>query len=210
MLSEAQYEEMERIATYCAHHKRGYTANLTIAERWEAALDGVVAEVAENGWPDGAHSPLFRAAWNAIHREDHQRGKHLSRWWYWTPPRNGGIADPVGDRVADRIGIQQAVWVLDEHEWLAIWSLAQAMSRDLGITEAAAMAGMSRASFFHRIHNARVKIRPLWIPPDEHPRGMYQPSPRGHRGRLSHWQDGRKKRTADRLARYEREERETA
>lgn len=180
---------VQRIAGWCAKTHWGETPLLTLDDRYDAALDGIITHLSSHGWPGGGVKDLFRAGSAAITQAGRESVKHLLNRGYWTvsvpaPP------DAIAEFVTDKIGVRQIAWSLPEAEWHAIWALAEVMKRDGGYREAAALLGISEAAIAARLKKARVIARALWVAPGETPRGRYV-SNRGPRGssRKSRYQE---------------------
>lgn len=155
---------IERIARHCGRTHRALTPWLSIHERAEAALDGIVAEIHANGWPE-KEKVLFDAGSTEITRQVREPTRHLTRWSFWVEPP--GQFDAIGERITDRIAVWQMVWALTDDEWATVWALGEAMRRGEGKATAAALAGMSMTRFTDNLHSARVKCRANWCAPGE-------------------------------------------
>lgn len=162
------------------------------ADRIEAALDGIIAEVAENGWPEGSFKVLFKAADTSIRRAAYEAGKHGKHWAFWIPAP--GIEDPIGERVSDRLGVHQVTHALTETEWSAVWACSEVQKWGGGNEEAAAMLGISLVAYKSRLHFARVRARELWIAPGEHPAGsrVWASGTKDRRKPRDQWLDSRR------------------
>ena len=199
MLSEGQYESCMRIAVHCARAHQFNQARLSIDDRRDAALTGMLEEIHENGFPDDrAARPLFRAAANAIDREEYEHAKHLQYWGYWLPPKTAH-ADPM-ERVIERIAVWEICWAMTDAEWSAVWALGEAYRRGGSMAEAAALLGINEARFVGRLVLARKRGRRLWVAPGEHVGGMYRPARRGERTRFATWQYNQRRSVRNRLA----------
>jgi hypothetical protein len=194
MLTEAQAESIERIATHCARSHKYTMHSLPVAERREAALTGIVEEITENGYPvdPGAHQ-LFRSALNAIDREERENAKHLRNWAHWIEPR-GFNNDPM-DFIIERIAVWQVCWAMTDVEWSGVWALAEAYRRGGGIPMAAAILGVKEASLIGYLVMARKRARGLWIAPGDHASGMYRPNRNGVETRLQTWHGNQRRAT---------------
>lgn len=172
----AWFDSAERIARHEACTFRGPPV-LTLDDRFDAAMDGIVAYVHAHGWPDDDLHPVFQAATNAIGRATDERAKHLHYWSYWyEPPAD---RDSLAENVADRIGVQQLTYALTKGEWAAVWALMEAGRVGAGYEVAAAMLGISPAALATRLSTARQTARKLWVAPGETPRGQYHAEPNG-------------------------------
>lgn len=185
MLTETQCESMERIARHCSRTYRGSTPLLTIDDRIEAALDGIVEYVHEHGWPR-EDKDLFRAGSAAIEHAAGESVKHLTRGNFWVRPRPN--EDPLAEMVTDRIGVWQVAWSLTEKEWAALWAVAEAMKWDGSRADAAALLGVPVGRLSENLSRARRKCRAAWLAPGETPRGSYHAQ---HNGKISKIQKSR-------------------
>lgn len=185
VLGEAEFESIERIAWHCARHSRGSTPRLTLEERYEAALNGIVERVhAEGRWPDKVQM-LFTAGSDAIWRENHERGKNLHHAAYWLGTH--GEPDEIAEQITDRIAVHEITWLFSREQWEAVWALAEVQKRDGSIREAAALLGISDSALVNRLLYARQKARAAWVAPGETPRGMYRPARDGVKTRWQAW-----------------------
>lgn len=141
----------------------------------DAALDALADYVHANGWPDdGDFGPLFRAGSAAVEYA-YQHAIKDRRWGsYWHVPH--GPLDPVGESVAERIGVQQMTWALSEAQWASLWAEADVMRWGGTRDDAAALLGIPLALHSHRLQDARRICRGLWVAPGEHPAGHYRPA----------------------------------
>jgi|HubBroStandDraft_6_1064221.scaffolds.fasta_scaffold1022290_2 hypothetical protein len=182
-LPEGWEESAERIAWHCARTHRAETPLLTLDARYEAALDGLVEYTEAHGWPADL-KPVFRAAANAIGRAGDEAVRHITFWSYWYPAP--GTLDSLAENVTDMLGVRQLVWVLPDHEWEAIWALAEQMKRGGDWRDAARMIGVSDTCMKARLARARARCRAEWAAPGETVR-PYHPSRRGARSRYRTW-----------------------
>lgn len=193
-LDEGRWQSMERIAQHVANtHPARSSSSLTMSERFDAALNAVVQYVADFGWPESDFGDMFRFAVNSVKRDMHEVDKHLRHWSYWhTPP---APVDALADAVAERIGVQQLCWAFSPGEWEVVSALAAAIGKGGDYHQAAASLGLSDAAFKAALYRTRKRAFQLWIPPDEHPAGRYQPMKRESRSSLHHnlnWRRSRK------------------
>lgn len=172
---------MQRIAQHCATTHPAGTPLLTVADRFEAALDAVVEYVAEHGWPDSDFGPLFRAGHNAVTRAADETAKHLARGHFWARPP--GNEDSLAEAVTDKVAAWQIAWALTESEWAAVWALTEVMKRDGDWRDAAALIGISDTAMATRLNMARNRARGLWIAPGETPRPRFIASRDGRRSK---------------------------
>ena len=171
---------------------------LPYADRREAAIDGIVAEVHENGWLAGGEQAkrLFRAAQNAIDRASDEAAKHIRWWSYWYDAP--GQADALGEAVTDKIGVHQLCYTFTDEEWSAVWALARVQAWDGAGPEAAALLQVPYPVFHRRLFKARQRARPLWVAPgDTAPSRQWVSAPgtRSDRrySRRHSWADSRRK-----------------
>ncbi|HEX3956043.1 MAG TPA: hypothetical protein VHZ03_05360 [Trebonia sp.] len=169
-LDEGRWQSMERIAGRAASSlysspRPGWGH----VERFDAALDAVVAYVAEYGWPDGENfRPLFQAARNGITNASRENVKHaIFGYKFWGKPASQ--SDVIGERITDKIGIWQVCWGLTENEWSAVWATAEVMKWGGSRQDAAALLRIPVGQLSDRLHRARLRAYQLWICPDETP-----------------------------------------
>lgn len=172
----AWHDSAERIARHEACTFRGPFI-LSLEDRFDAAMDGIVAYVHCHGWPEDNLHPVFQAASNAIGRATDEQSKHLHWWSYWHEPP--GDSDALAESVADRIGARQVTHALTQGEWAAVWALMEAGKVEAGYEVAAAMLGITPAALSTRLSTARQTARRLWVAPGDTPRGQYRASPNG-------------------------------
>lgn len=176
-LPDGWAESIQRIAWHCARTWRGDISRLGAQDRFEGALSGIVDWLIDNDWPgmeggEGGFGPLFNAGLAGINHLRYEEAKHLSHSAYWIAgPANH---DPVGDGVAERVGIVQLMEALRPSEFEAVHALAWALETGGGLEEAAAYAGISYAAMAMRLSYARARARGLWIAPGDSPRGQYR------------------------------------
>lgn len=190
MLTEAQYESMESMAKHAARvHYSSPMPGWGFVERYDAALDGIVEYVSNQGWPD-THKPLFYAAASGIANAAWEWGKHKRHWAAWVG--SPSHVDAIAEAITDRIGIHQLCWAFPKGEWEVVSALAFAIGRGDDYHRAAASIGLGDAVFRARLYRARKRAFRLWIPPDEHPVGRYQPYKRGARSTMRSALDNRR------------------
>ncbi len=169
-LPEGWDQSAERIAWHCARTRRGDTPGLSLDDRHDAALDGIIELVAEHGWP-ADEGNLFRAGFAAIKREAYEHFKHVRRWTFWYEPP--GTLDPIAEKITDKLAVWQVAWELTETQWAAVWALAEVGKRGGTWRDAADLLGKSPASYRTALYEARKRCRGLWLAPDETPRGLW-------------------------------------
>lgn len=197
-VSEGWYDSIDRISWYCAKAHRAQTPLLTLSQRHDAALDGIIEWVHQHGIPT-SDAPLFRAARAAIEAEAHHSLKHLNHGHFWVEPP--GITDPIGETVTDKVAAWQIAWALTEHQWNVVYALTEAYRRGLTWHEAAAALDMKPGAYRQILMVARKKARELWVAPGDTPRGHWA---RGGTWNLDH--DGQPNgRMAGRLRRRTRD-----
>jgi hypothetical protein len=162
---------MVRMAQHVASTTQHGSA-LTVAERYDAALDAIVDFVAVNGWPEDNFRDLFRDAAMGVAHAGREATKHLRYWSYWYEPP--GSEDALGEALTDRIGVHELCQAFSENEWLAVWSMAEAIRRGQPtLSTAAAIAGLTDSAFTHRLHRAQAKGRALWVAAGDTPAARY-------------------------------------
>lgn len=175
-LPEGWHEVTGRIARISASRFRGGSC-FTWAERVDLALGGIIEAIAEGGgWPDG-EKPLFRAADNAIRREEREITKHQMRGSYWVDVRGG--ADELAEAITDRVAVWQVIWAFTDGQWAAVWAMAEVKKRGGGWHEAAALLGANPATFSVQLALARKRARALWVAPGDTAPGLWAQDPKG-------------------------------
>jgi hypothetical protein len=170
MLTDEQCAVVERIARTCSRRHRAEAPLLTLDDRYDAALDGIIEHVHEDGWP-GTEKPLYAAGSLAITRAHRESWRHLRRWSYWYEPP--GAADALGEAITDRIAVWEIAWMLSEEQWRAVWAMGEAIRRGEGKRTAASLAGMSHTVFTEHLHRARRRCLAVWCAPGEHVQPYY-------------------------------------
>jgi hypothetical protein len=192
-LTDEHWNSVERICWHAARSHRAETPLLTITDRHEAALLGVAEYLCDNEWPDRDFKPLFLAAAAGISREaravDHTR--HIRHWTYWYEPP--GSIDRLEEAITDKIGVHQVCWAMPDDQWSAVWAVAEAMRTGGGMTEAAALLGITTGLLSNRLTRARRTARRLWIAPGDTPRGYYQPGTHDKGSRLQEYRRNRRR-----------------
>lgn len=162
-MTAEEWDRLQRVAAYAAGACP--SASLPFAERAGAALDAIVGELAERGWPDRVHV-LFRVAGNAVQRAEAEHRRHVRHRYLWL--RLSGGEDAIGEAVTDRVAAWQVAWSLDDDLWLVVWAMAQVMPGG-SQADAAALAGLPVDVFKARLSRARRQCRALWVAPGETP-----------------------------------------
>jgi hypothetical protein len=170
-------ESARRIAWHCARTTPVLNPAFPPADRYEAALDGIIAYAARYGWPEDSLKPVFRAGSNAIGHENDERTKHLPHGIAWLPVP--GQRDQLAEDVTDRVGIWQLCQLFTDTEWAAVWALAEVLKYGGGYREAAALLGLQDGTIAARLWTARGKARANWVAPGDSPVPRYD----RHRGR---------------------------
>lgn len=180
------FDWVRSIAVHCA--RKNPSGSLSWQQKLDAAQDGVIAYVAEHGWP-GDKSPLYKAANNNLAHEINEAKKHIRRWVLYDETHNGN-SDVLGERITDKIGVRQLIWAFPPKEWEAVWAMAQVQPWGT-YRDAAKLVDSDPATFASHLYLARKRARALWIAPYETPRGGYKP------GRLGHVSKMQNRRTRD-------------
>jgi hypothetical protein len=199
MLTDGHFESMQRIAGFCVKRWRASSPFLSLDDMFNAALDAIVEEVAENGWPDN-DTVLFSAGRASIKRANYEVIRHLRQaraQWGETPPGE----DALAERVTDRVAAWQIAWALPDHLWPVVWATAEVMKKDGTQADAAALAGMSPGEFSWRLSAARKLCRALWVAPGETPPSRKYSAIRP---------DGRRTKAAEAVVTRRRQERKEA
>lgn len=187
-LTEAQAENMTRISWHCARTSHPSAYRLTLDDRQETALDGIIEYVVDNGFPNQVN-PLFRAGTAAIQLAVFRAGAPLRPrgMSYWVEPP--APQDAIAEAITDKIAVWEICWALSDIEWGAVWALAEAYRRGGGLNEAAAILGVHKVMLESRLAVARRRARSLWVAAGETPpRRMYHPNRNGTRSRYGWWQ----------------------
>ena len=196
-LPEGWWEHAGAIAGIAARKWFGGDT-LPYSDRKHAALDGIVEEVMEAGWPGPGETfgRLFLAANNGMRHEQREAQKHLQWWAHW---RDGdGITDALAESVTDRVAIWQVSWALTPAEREAVWALAEVQRWGGSNEDAAALLGINPGAYYMRIKNARRKAREWWVAPGDTAPRRNAAFSRGGKGRnvrtkLSDWRAHRQR-----------------
>jgi hypothetical protein len=166
MLTAAECDRLTRIAAYCAGtHPSWSRPGFGHGEKSDAAFDAIIADLADNGWPDEV-SDLFQAGMSGINHALWNTRKDINHRHLWLPTSGG---DELAEAITDRIGVWQLVWTLAPAEWAAVWAVAEVMQWQGDHAAAAALLGISVSALRGNLCRARERCRALWIAPGETP-----------------------------------------
>lgn len=172
-------EDAARVARISASRFRGGQM-FTYHERVDLALGGVIEALAELGrWP-ADEKPLFRAADNAIRREEREHTRHIVHWTFWYEPRSG--ADTMAEQVTDKIAIWEVAWALSPGQWAAVWAWSETLKRNGTHRDAAALIGSTLGTYYAQLTLARKRARAWWVAPGDTPRGHWSQDKTSVRG----------------------------
>lgn len=153
-LPDGWFDRVQSIAGYCAGGRYS-PGSLPLDERFDAALDAILAELAANGWPGNLHV-LFRAGNTGVANAEYEGRKHVARGHLWIRP--AGADDALAEAITDKIAVWQVAWSFTEVQWRAVWALAEAIGSGGGYREAIAISGLSPTAFTKRLNLDRKSV----------------------------------------------------
>jgi hypothetical protein len=162
MITEDRWKSLQRIAEYGARRWQS-NAPLPFPIRYEAALDGVVAALADG--VDDDHG-LIAAGEQAVARYIREVTKHHKHLSYWDPP---AMRDALAEDITDRVGVHQLSWAFTDHQWAVVYATAEAAGTGTPTRVIAEGLGLTVAVYTDTLMRARKRARKLWIAPGETP-----------------------------------------